>query len=48
MYNVADHYRIIEKVGKGTYGTVFKALGLKDGKDYAIKKLENNEPKLQQ
>ena len=39
MYNMADHYEILEKVGRGTYGTVYKAKGLKDGHFYAIKKL---------
>jgi serine/threonine protein kinase len=48
MYNVNEHYKILEKVGRGTYGTVFKARGLKDNKFYAIKKLENNDAKLQQ
>jgi serine/threonine protein kinase len=47
-YNVADYYEIIDKVGRGTYGTVYKAKGLKDGRYYAIKKLENNDAKLQQ
>jgi len=35
-------------VGRGTYGTVYKARGLRDNKFYAIKKLENNDVKLQQ
>jgi serine/threonine protein kinase len=48
MYNVSEHYKILEKVGRGTYGTVFKAKGLRDNKFYAIKKLENNDVKLQQ
>ena len=48
MYNVGEHYEILDKVGRGTYGSVFKARGLKDGREYAIKKLENNESKLQQ
>ena len=39
IYNVADHYEILDKVGRGTYGTVYKAKGLKDGRFYAIKKL---------
>jgi serine/threonine protein kinase len=39
MYNVAEYYKIIDKVGRGTYGTVYKALGLKDNRFYAIKKL---------
>lgn len=48
MNNVSQHYKIIEKVGRGTYGTVFKAKGLKDNKFYAIKKFQNNDTKLQQ
>lgn len=48
MYNINEHYKILEKVGRGTYGTVYKAKGLKDNKFYAIKKLENNDSKLQQ
>lgn len=39
MYNVSEHYKILEKVGRGTYGTVFKVKALKDNKFYAIKKL---------
>lgn len=39
---------MIERVGKGTYGTVFKAKSKTNKKNYAIKKLENNDPKLQQ
>jgi serine/threonine protein kinase len=39
IYNVADHYEILDKVGRGTYGSVYKAKGLKDGRWYAIKKL---------
>ena len=39
MYNVSDFYQIIDKVGRGTYGTVYKVKGLKDGRFYAIKKL---------
>lgn len=31
-------YKVIDKVGKGTYGTVFKVLNLQDNKYYAIKK----------
>ncbi len=47
-YNVKEQYAIVEKVGRGTYGTVFKVRGLKDNRYYAIKKLENNDAKLQQ
>ena len=35
-------------MGRGTYGTVYKARGLRDNRFYAIKKLENNDVKLQQ
>lgn len=38
MYDVRNHYQVIDKVGKGTYGTVFKVLNLLDKKHYAIKK----------
>lgn len=48
MYNVNEHYKILEKVGRGTYGTVYRARCLKDNKYCAIKKLENNDVKLQQ
>lgn len=48
LYHVNELYSIIDKVGRGTYGTVYKARGLKDGRYYAIKKLENNDAKLQQ
>lgn len=48
MYNVGEHYKIIDEVGRGTYGTVYKAKGLKDGRCYGIKKLENNCKNLQQ
>ncbi len=47
MYEVNQQYQIIDKVGRGTYGTVYKAKGIKDNKFYAIKKLENNDAKLQ-
>lgn len=29
MYNVSDFYKIEDKVGRGTYGTVYKAHGLR-------------------
>ena len=32
MYNVGEHYEILDKVGRGTYGSVFKVRGLKDGR----------------
>jgi serine/threonine protein kinase len=48
MYNVKEYYTVVEKVGRGSYGTVYKVRGLKDNKYYAIKKLENNDVKLQQ
>lgn len=47
LYDVSEEYEVLERVGKGTYGTVFKARSRTDKKNYAIKKLENNDPKLQ-
>jgi len=47
IYNVAQEYKIIEKVGRGTYGTVYKAKQLKTGELVAIKKIENKDPKAQ-
>jgi serine/threonine protein kinase len=38
MYDIRNHYKVVDKVGKGTYGTVFKVLNLQDNKHYAIKK----------
>lgn len=46
LYGVKEEYEVIEKVGKGTYGTVFKVKSLSEKKSYAIKKLENNDPKI--
>jgi serine/threonine protein kinase len=34
-------------VGRGTYGTVYKAKQLKTGELVAIKKIENKDPKAQ-
>jgi serine/threonine protein kinase len=45
--DIRSKYKIIDKVGKGTYGTVFKVQNLEDHKYYAIKKFENTEAKLQ-
>lgn len=47
IYGVAQEYKIIEKVGRGTYGTVYKAKVLKSGELVAIKKIENKDPKAQ-
>ena len=46
-YDIAEEYEVLDRVGRGTYGTVFKAKNLMDKKKYAIKKLENNDPKIQ-
>ena len=47
-YDLAIEYEVEkERIGRGTYGTVFRAKNLFDNKFYAIKKLENNDPKLQ-
>lgn len=47
IYNVAQEYKIVEKVGRGTYGTVYKARHVKTGQLVAIKKIENKDPKSQ-
>jgi serine/threonine protein kinase len=47
IYNVAQEYKMIEKVGRGTYGTVYKAKHLRTGELVAIKKIENKDPKAQ-
>lgn len=39
--DIRSKYKVIDKVGRGTYGTVFKVLSLQDNKYYAIKKFEN-------
>lgn len=39
LYNVSDEYEVIQKIGKGTYGTVYKAKSKSDKRNYAIKKL---------
>jgi serine/threonine protein kinase len=41
IYDIRSKYKVIDKVGRGTYGTVFKVLSLEDNKFYAIKKFEN-------
>ena len=38
-HDISEEYKVIEKVGRGTYGTVFKAKNLLNKKKYAIKKL---------
>ena len=45
--DIRSKYQVIDKVVKGTYGTVYKVLNLHDNKFYAIKKFENTEAKLQ-
>jgi serine/threonine protein kinase len=39
IHNISQEYKIIEKVGRGTYGTVYKAKHLKTGNYVAIKKI---------
>ena len=46
LYDIADEYVVQGKVGRGTFGTVFKAINQKDNKSYALKKLENTDPKM--
>lgn len=46
MYDVASEYSVSSRVGRGTFGTVFKATNIKENKNYAIKKLENTDPKM--
>lgn len=38
IYEIRSKYKVIDKVGRGTYGTVFKVLSLQDNHFYAIKK----------
>ena len=38
IYDIRNKYKVIDKVGRGTYGTVFKVQSLEDNKYYAIKK----------
>ena len=38
IVDIRSKYKVIDKVGKGTYGTVYKVLNLEDNKHYAIKK----------
>lgn len=47
MYDVSEQYSVNFKVGGGTYGIVFKAKNLKDSKYYGIKKLKNDDFKMQ-
>lgn len=44
---ISEEYEVIDRIGRGTYGTVFKAKNLIDHRKYAIKKLENNDVKIQ-
>lgn len=47
IYDVRSKYKYIDKVGRGTYGTVYKVISQDDKKYYAIKKFENSDAKLE-
>ena len=47
MVDIHREYKFLERVGKGTFGTVSKIKNIKDGKYYAFKKLENTDVKLE-
>ena len=44
---ILEEYEVRDRVGRGTYGTVYKVYSKRDRKFYAVKKLENNDPKIQ-
>lgn len=35
----AKEFKIMSEIGKGAYGTVYKVLSLRDGKEYVLKKI---------
>ena len=41
-FAIGKEYQAVERLGKGTYGTVYKARKKSDNKFYAIKKLKMN------
>ena len=41
MMNVED-YTLVKKIGEGSYGIIFKAIGKKDNKEFALKKIISN------
>ena len=41
MMNVED-YTLVKKIGEGSYGIIFKAIGKKDKKEFALKKIISN------
>ncbi len=42
-----DNYKFIELLGKGSFSLVYRAKNIKDGRDYAVK-IINEERLLQQ
>ena len=40
---IKDQYRVVQKLGKGVFANVVKALDVKNNKEYAIKILRNDE-----
>uniref|UniRef100_A0A6C0KUA9 Protein kinase domain-containing protein n=1 Tax=viral metagenome TaxID=1070528 RepID=A0A6C0KUA9_9ZZZZ len=40
-----DDYTVLEKLGEGSFGKVFKVLSKKDGENYALKQVNYNEDK---
>jgi len=41
MMNIED-YTLVKKIGEGSYGIIFKAIGKKDNKEFALKKIISN------
>ena len=34
---VGKHYKLVQKLGKGAFGEIYKCLHMKEGKEYAVK-----------